>query len=182
VGRAQSGKHTCNFLRARRTGFYSGVGVSFVYFPPALRFGRLCVARRHGCCDHKTIEALVGSGSPHPPAKLLLMYTRATTRPNLYIRNIMPGDMGIPLLGYRALLGWGYADVHAVVNVAKIHRGFCLDASRRARDMLGLVDAVLYEGRIGGLGSDLVIWRSGIKRALYFLLYRSLTVSSCNIS
>jgi len=37
------------------------------------------------------------------------MYTRATNLPNLYIRNIIPGDMGIPLLGYRALSGWGEA-------------------------------------------------------------------------
>jgi hypothetical protein len=26
-----------------------------------------------------------------------------------YIRKIMPGDMGIPLLGYQALSGWGEA-------------------------------------------------------------------------
>jgi hypothetical protein len=38
-----------------------------------------------------------------------LMYTRAKSLPNLYIRNIIPGDMGIPLLGYRAMSGRGYA-------------------------------------------------------------------------
>jgi hypothetical protein len=37
------------------------------------------------------------------------MYTRATSLPILYIRNIVPDDMGIPLLGYRALSGWGEA-------------------------------------------------------------------------
>jgi hypothetical protein len=46
------------------------------------------------------------------------MYTKATSLPNLYIRNIMPDDMNIPLLGYRALSGWGYADFHASVNFA----------------------------------------------------------------
>jgi hypothetical protein len=30
-----------------------------------------------------------------------------------YIRNIIPDDMNIPLLGYRALSGWGDADFHA---------------------------------------------------------------------
>jgi hypothetical protein len=44
------------------------------------------------------------------------MYTRITGPPILYIKNIIPGDMGIPLLGYRALSGWGYADIHAGVN------------------------------------------------------------------
>jgi hypothetical protein len=37
------------------------------------------------------------------------MYTRATSLPNLYIRNIIPDDMNIPLLEYRALSGWGEA-------------------------------------------------------------------------
>src|SRR5919112_1277369 len=54
-----------------------------------------------------TIEALFGCGSPPSPARLLLMYTRATNLPNLYIRNIIPDDMKILLLGYRALSGWG---------------------------------------------------------------------------
>jgi hypothetical protein len=48
------------------------------------------------------------------------MYTRATSLPNLYIRNITLDDMGIPLLGYRALSGWGYTDFHASVNFAFI--------------------------------------------------------------
>ena len=39
------------------------------------------------------------------------MYIRATSLPKLYIRNIIPDDMGIPLLGYRALSGWGYAEL-----------------------------------------------------------------------
>jgi len=55
----------------------------------------LCLAGGLGWCDHETIEALVGSG-PHPPARVLLMYTKATSLPNLYIRNIIPDDMGIP--------------------------------------------------------------------------------------
>jgi hypothetical protein len=56
---------------------------------------------------------------PHPPARVLLMYTRATSLPNLYIRNIIPDDMDIPLLlGYRALSGWGYTDFHANMNFA----------------------------------------------------------------
>ena len=46
---------------------------------------------------------------PHPPARVLLMYTRATSLPKLYIRNTMPGDMGIPLLEHLALSGRGYA-------------------------------------------------------------------------
>ena len=33
------------------------------------------------------------------------MYTRAKSLPILYIRNIIPEGMGIPLLGYRALSG-----------------------------------------------------------------------------
>jgi hypothetical protein len=37
------------------------------------------------------------------------MYTRAKSLPNLYIRNIIPTDTSIPLRGYRALSGWGYA-------------------------------------------------------------------------
>jgi hypothetical protein len=37
------------------------------------------------------------------------MYTRPTSLANLYIRNIIPDDMSIPLLGYRALSGWGEA-------------------------------------------------------------------------
>ena len=157
MGRAHLREH-CNLLRARRTGFSHR--------------GR---SSHNSNCTGLRPFALPG------PMLQGVSYVQVSGLVS-YIRNIMPDDMGIPLLGYRALSGWGYADVQAVVNVAKIHRGFCLDASRRARDMLGLVDAVLYGGRIEGLGSDLVIWRSGIKRALYFLLFRSLTVSSCNIS
>ena len=47
---------------------------------------------------------------PHPPARVLLMYTRATSLFNLYIRNIIPDDMGIPSPAVLALSGWGYAD------------------------------------------------------------------------
>jgi hypothetical protein len=35
------------------------------------------------------------------------MYTRATSLPSLYLRNIMPTDTSIPLLEYLALSGWG---------------------------------------------------------------------------
>jgi hypothetical protein len=33
---------------------------------------------------------------------------KATSLSNLYIRNIMPDDMSIPLLAHRALSGWGF--------------------------------------------------------------------------
>ena len=46
------------------------------------------------------------------------MYTWATSLPNLYIRNIMPDDMGIPLLERITLSGWGYTHFHASVNFA----------------------------------------------------------------
>ena len=46
---------------------------------------------------------------PGPMPQGRLMYTKATDLPNLYIRNIIPTDMKIPLLGYRALSGWGEA-------------------------------------------------------------------------
>jgi len=46
------------------------------------------------------------------------MYTRAKSLPNLYIRNIMPDDMGIPLLERITLSGWGYTHFHASVNFA----------------------------------------------------------------
>jgi hypothetical protein len=46
------------------------------------------------------------------------MYTRATSLPNLYIRNIIPDDMGIPLLERITLSGWGYTDFNASVNSA----------------------------------------------------------------
>ena len=46
------------------------------------------------------------------------MYTKATSLPNLYIRNIIPDDMGIPLLEHLALSGWGYTDFHASMNFA----------------------------------------------------------------
>src|SRR5829696_4257291 len=64
---------------------------------------------------------------PHPPARVLLMYTRTTSLPSLYIRNIIPDDMSIPLLGYRALSGWGEAfkigiyAVHRLLAVATIN-------------------------------------------------------------
>jgi hypothetical protein len=46
------------------------------------------------------------------------MYTRAMSLPSLYIRNIIPGDMGIPSSAVLALSGWGYTDFHASVNFA----------------------------------------------------------------
>jgi hypothetical protein len=39
------------------------------------------------------------------------MYTRATSLPNLYIRNIISDDISIPLLKHLALSGWGYAEL-----------------------------------------------------------------------
>jgi hypothetical protein len=48
------------------------------------------------------------------------MYTKVTSLPNLYIRNIIPDDMSIPLLEYLAQSGWGYADFHVGVNFAFI--------------------------------------------------------------
>jgi hypothetical protein len=44
------------------------------------------------------------------------MYTKATSLSNLYIRNIIPGDMRIPSPAVLALSGWGYADFYASVN------------------------------------------------------------------
>src|SRR5215203_3761675 len=41
-----------------------------------------------------------------------LMYTRSTSLPNLYIRNIIPDDMGNPLVGVPGPSGWGYAPFH----------------------------------------------------------------------
>jgi hypothetical protein len=46
------------------------------------------------------------------------MYTRATSLPNLYIRNIIPDDMGIPPSGAPGQSGWGYTDFHAGANFA----------------------------------------------------------------
>jgi hypothetical protein len=46
------------------------------------------------------------------------MYARTKSLSNLYIRNIMPDDMGIPSLAILALSGWGYTDFHASVNFA----------------------------------------------------------------
>jgi hypothetical protein len=46
------------------------------------------------------------------------MYTRAKSLPNLYIRNIIPDDVGILLPEPLALSGWGYTDFHASVNFA----------------------------------------------------------------
>jgi hypothetical protein len=54
-----------------------------------------------------TIEALVGFCSPILLRPGFFLCTLATSLPNLYIRNIIPGDMGIPLLAHRAL--WGGA-------------------------------------------------------------------------
>jgi hypothetical protein len=54
------------------------------------------------------------------------MYTGATSLPNLYIRNIIPDDMNIPLLGYRTLSGWGYA-----AFLYRRSRNYC-DVSRKA--------------------------------------------------
>jgi hypothetical protein len=42
--------------------------------------------------------------------KPLLSYVHQDREPSiLYIRNIMPDDMSIPLLAHRALSGWGFA-------------------------------------------------------------------------
>jgi hypothetical protein len=46
------------------------------------------------------------------------MYTRTTSLPKLYTRNIIPDDMGIPLLEHLAISGWGYTDFHASMNFA----------------------------------------------------------------
>ena len=51
------------------------------------------------------------------------MYTRATGLTIPYIRNIIPDDMGIPLLERITLSGWGYTHFHASVNFA--FWGFC---------------------------------------------------------
>jgi hypothetical protein len=48
------------------------------------------------------------------------MYTRATSLPNLYIRNIIPDEMRVPSSASLALSGWGYTDFHASVNFAFI--------------------------------------------------------------
>ena len=40
------------------------------------------------------------------------MYTKVASLPNLYIRNIIPNAMSIPLLGYLALSGWGEAFIN----------------------------------------------------------------------
>ena len=53
------------------------------------------------------------------------MYTRTTSLPKLYIINILPDETSIPLLGYRALSGRGYADFHADAN-------FAMKGSRKA--------------------------------------------------
>ena len=45
------------------------------------------------------------------------MYTKAKSLTNLYIRNIIPSDMGIPLLGCLALSGRPDADFHAFTMV-----------------------------------------------------------------
>ena len=37
------------------------------------------------------------------------MYAKDKSLPILYIRNIIPDNISIPLLGYRALSGWGEA-------------------------------------------------------------------------
>jgi len=47
--------------------------------------------------------------APPPYHSAFLMYTTSTKALTLYIRNIIPDGLGIPLLGYQALSGWGYA-------------------------------------------------------------------------
>jgi hypothetical protein len=81
----------CNALshppRARRTGFSHRVGAP-------------------------TTPTVRGSGpslSPSRCRKGRLMYTKATSLSNLYIRNIIPDDTDIPLLEHLALSGWGEA-------------------------------------------------------------------------
>jgi hypothetical protein len=65
-----------------------------------------------------TIEALVGFGFPILPRPGFFLCTLDYEPASLYIRNIIPGNMSIPLLGYQALSGWGYADFHYAVNFA----------------------------------------------------------------
>jgi len=60
------------------------------------------------------------------------MYTKATSLPSLYIRNIIPDDMGIPLLERITLSGWGYTAFHASVNFA-----FWAFSEVRLTEMLG---------------------------------------------
>ena len=84
----------------------------------ALSSAPLYVARGLGWCGHETIEALVGFRSPILLRPGFFLRTLDYEPVNLYIRNIIPDDISIPLLGYRALSGWGYADFHASVNFA----------------------------------------------------------------
>src|SRR5215218_5556722 len=103
----------------------------------------------------------VGCGPSLCPAPMPLghlMYTRAKSLPSLSIRNIISDDMNIPLLGYRALSGWGYTDFHASVNFAfwgfsEVHGpekwppGRCTPASCTLR----------YFCNVTGRGSDTVL-------------------------
>jgi hypothetical protein len=47
--------------------------------------------------------------APSRSRRVFLMYTKATSLSNLYIRNIIPDDTDIPLLEHLALSGWGEA-------------------------------------------------------------------------
>jgi hypothetical protein len=64
------------------------------------------------------IEALVGSASPILPDQGSSYVHWTTSLPRLYIRNIIPDDVSIPLLEHLALSGWGYADLYAGGNFA----------------------------------------------------------------
>src|SRR5918995_270743 len=59
-----------------------------------------------------------------------LMYTKATSLPNLYIRNIIPADTSIPLVEHLAQSGRGYAGCcmrtseDSLSALVRIHRRF----------------------------------------------------------
>src|SRR5829696_5771945 len=104
----------CPHPVGRTTGFSHRVGASmanglrplycpwsrcFVYHTIAwrgLHFALLCVARDLGWCDHEIIEALVGFCSPSYSGQGSSYVHWTTSLPSLYIRNIIPDDMGIP--------------------------------------------------------------------------------------
>src|SRR5215218_2492667 len=92
LGRTENSpsKSVCSILPIARR-FRAGVSWAF---HPALRF------------------------APPRCRRACLMYPRAASLQSLYIRNIIPDDMGILLLEHLALSGWGYADFHAGENFA----------------------------------------------------------------
>jgi hypothetical protein len=90
--------------RARRIGFYHGVGAPTEppLGAPTLRFARPDAAGGVLC-----------TSGPQPLV--------------LYIRNIIPDDIGIPLLEHLAPSGWGYANFHGV----QVWTVFCLGCAGR---------------------------------------------------